>query len=77
MTDKGKPNTLEEIEAIPKNVLIPEDVAAFLGVDKYSINLASKAGTLPWAYTMGSRCFIPKDAFCNFHFSKWYPNYFR
>jgi len=63
----GKPETLEEIEAIPKNTLTPADVCGYLGVTQYSVNLASKAGTLPYAYQMGSRTIIPKDAFVFFH----------
>jgi len=69
MNAKGQATTLTEIEAIEKNMLTPADVCAFLGVDKFSINCASKNGTLPWAIQMGSRTIISKEAFL--HWSKY------
>ena len=67
MNDRGIPTTLEEIEALPKNILCPEDVCGYLECDKYSINCASKAGQLPFAYQKGTRTVIPKEAFLNYH----------
>lgn len=67
MNDRGLPTNLEEIAALPKNILCPEDVCGYLECDKYSINCASKAGTLPWAYQQGSKTRIPKEAFINWH----------
>jgi excisionase family DNA binding protein len=59
--------TLTEIEALGKNILTPSDVAAYLDMSQYTINLACKAGQLPWAYMVGTRCKIPKEAFVNWH----------
>lgn len=67
MDSKGRPTTLEEIEALPSDTLRPCDVAAYLHTDQYSVNCASKAGLLPWAYQLGSRTIIPKEAFIHFH----------
>jgi len=67
MNENGQPTTLAEIEALPKNRLTPDDVFVYLGCNRQNINLASKAGTLPWAYQMGSRTIIPKEAFVNYH----------
>lgn len=59
--------SLEDIEAIPKEILTPRDVAGYLACDPYSINTSCKAGQLSWAYMKGTRCRIPKKAFLNFH----------
>jgi len=59
--------TLEDIEAIPKNMLTPADVAGYLECAPYSINCAAKAGQLPFAYMLGTRVKIPKEAFINYH----------
>ena len=67
MNSKGQPTTLSEIEALDKNTLTPTDVAAYLRVNPYSINCACKAGTLPWAYQMGSNTIIPREAFVRYH----------
>ena len=58
--------TLEEIEACPKTMLVPTDVAGYLGCEAYSINRAAKdaPGLLGFPITvMGSRVRIPKDGF--------------
>ena len=58
--------TLEEIEACPKAMLVPTDVAGYLGCEAYSINRAAKdaPGLLGFPITvMGSRVRIPKDGF--------------
>jgi len=67
MNAKGQATTLDEIAAIPKNILTPEDVCAYMGCNQYNINCASKAGTLPWAYQLGARTLIPKEAFLYHH----------
>ena len=67
MNGRGQADTLDEIAGMPKNILTPEDVCGYLECDKYSINLACKAGTLPWAYLKGSRVIIPKEAFVWWH----------
>lgn len=58
--------TLEEIEACPKAILVPADVAGYLGCEAYSINRAAKdaPGLLGFPITvMGSRVRIPKEGF--------------
>lgn len=59
--------TLEEIEAIPKEMLTPIDVASYLGVLPYSINIQCKNGGLPWAYLVRTRVKIPKRKFVSYH----------
>lgn len=57
--------TLEEIEALPKEMLVPADVAPYIGCSPYSINVAAKKGTkFPFpVILMGSRVRIPKIPF--------------
>jgi hypothetical protein len=64
---KGAPTSLEEIENLDRDLLRPEDVAAYLHTGQYTINCASKAGLLPWAYNLGKRTVIPKEAFIHYH----------
>ena len=57
---------LERIEALDKEMLIPKDVAKFLGCSAYSINLAIKDGKNPFPFPvirLGSRVKIPKVPF--------------
>ena len=57
---------LERIEALDKEMLIPKDVAKFLGCSAYSINLAIKDGKNPFpfpAFLIGKRVKIPKAPF--------------
>lgn len=57
---------LERIEALDKAMLIPKDVAKFLGCNAYSINLAIKAGKNPFpfpVFLIGKRVKIPKEPF--------------
>jgi len=63
MDEKGRPTTIEEVEAIPRNTLLPKHIARVLNCDPYLINCACKAGTLPWAVQMKSRTVISKEAF--------------
>lgn len=61
--------TLEEIEACPKTMLVPTDVAGYLGCEAHSINRAAKdaPGLLGFPIiVMGSRVRIPKDGFVRF-----------
>lgn len=57
--------TLEEIEALPKEMLVPTDIASYLGCNPYSINVAIKKGAkFPFpVILMGSRVRIPKTPF--------------
>ena len=58
--------TLEEIEALPKEMLTPADIAPILGCAQYSINLATKDGKNPFPFPvirMGTRVRIPKMPF--------------
>lgn len=58
--------TLQEIEKLPKEMLIPKDIAPILGCNPYSINLATKNGKNPFPFPiirMGSRVRIPKAPF--------------
>lgn len=58
--------TLQEIEALEKDILVPTDVAGYLGCEAHSINRAAKdaPGLLGFPVTvMGSRVRIPKDGF--------------
>ena len=58
--------TLQEIEKLPKEILVPADIAPILGCAPYSINLATKDGRNPFPFPiirMGSRVRIPKTPF--------------
>lgn len=58
--------TLEEIERLPKEMLIPADIAPILGCRPYAINVAVKDGTNPFPFPvirMGRRVRIPKQPF--------------
>jgi len=63
----SKVATLEEIEALPRNTLRPADVAPYLNACRQTINIAARDGLLPWAYKLGSRTVIPKEAFVSYH----------
>lgn len=57
---------LERIEALDKEILVPTDVAKFLGCSAYSINLAIKDGKNPFpfpVFLIGTRVKIPKAPF--------------
>jgi len=61
-----RPKTLEEIEALPREMLIPADIAHILGCNPYSINVCAKSGTNLFPFPiilMGSRVRIPKQPF--------------
>ena len=58
--------TLDELEALPKEVLTPADIAPTLGCAPYSINVATQNGENPFQFPvirMGRRVRIPKMPF--------------
>lgn len=58
--------TLEDLERLPKEMLIPADIAPILGCKPYAINVATKDGRNPFPFPvirMGSRVRIPKRPF--------------
>lgn len=60
------PQSLEEIEALPKEMLIPADIAKYLGCDQYYINLMARDNPEKLGFSVikiGSRVKIPKAAF--------------
>ena len=62
----SRPKTLEEIEALPKEMLIPSDIAGYLGCAPYSINLRVKNSANPFPFPVmliGKRVIIPKTPF--------------
>ena len=61
--------TLEEIEACGKDMLVPTDVAGYLGCEPYSINRAAKdaPGLLGFPVIVaGRRVKIPRRPFVRF-----------
>ena len=57
---------LDRIEALPKDMLCPKDVAKFLGCDPYLINVATRDGKNPFPFPViriNSRVRIPKIPF--------------
>ena len=58
--------TLQEIEALPKDMLVPADICGYLGVAQYTINVATRDGKNPFPFPvirMGTRVRIPKIPF--------------
>lgn len=58
--------TLEQIEAMDKEMLVPTDIAPLLGCAPYTINVATRDGKNPFPFPiirMGTRVRIPKKAF--------------
>lgn len=58
--------TLEELEMLDKEMLVPTDIAPILGCSPYSINVATKDGKNPFPFPvvrMGTRVRIPKRPF--------------
>lgn len=58
--------TLEQLEALDKEMLVPTDVAPILGCSPYTINVATKDGRNPFPFPvirMGTRVRIPKRPF--------------
>lgn len=57
---------LERIEALPKEMLSPKDVAKYLRCNPYMINVLTMEGQNPFPFPvlrMGTRIKIPKAAF--------------
>lgn len=66
MHDKNSPKTLEDIEALDKEMLIPSDIASILGCNPYAINICTRNGKNPFPFPvirMGTRVRIPKAPF--------------
>lgn len=66
MVNSKKPVTLEEIEALDKEMLVPTDVAGFLGCMPYTINVVTRDGNNPFPFPViriGNRVRIPKRLF--------------
>ena len=62
----AKKVTLEEIEALEKDMLVPTDVAGYLGCSPYAINVATQDGGNPFPFPvirLGTRVRIPKIPF--------------
>ena len=62
----GAQEELARIEALPKEMLVPTDVAKYLGVCAYTINIATRDGQNPFPFPvirLGSRVRIPKIPF--------------
>lgn len=57
---------LNRIEALPKEMLVPTDIAKYLGCSPYTINVATRDGRNPFPFPiirMGTRVRIPKVPF--------------
>ena len=66
MSVKCSSKTLEEIEALPKDMLVPADIATFLGCTPYTINVCARDNENPFPFPiirMGTRVRIPKIPF--------------
>ena len=65
-TIESAATTLEEIEKLPKEMLVPSDIAKYLGCSPYTINVATRDGKNPFPFPViriGSRVRIPKIPF--------------
>lgn len=57
---------LDRIAALPKEMLVPTDIAKYLGCSPYSINVSTEDGRNPFPFPvirMGRRVRIPKQPF--------------
>ena len=57
---------LDRIAALDKEMLVPTDIAKYLGCSPYAINVATKYGRNPFPFPvirMGTRVRIPKRPF--------------
>lgn len=62
----AKSDELARIEALDKEMLVPTDIAKYLGCSAYSINVATEGGKNPFPFPvirMGRRVRIPKIPF--------------
>ena len=58
--------TLDEVERLDKEMLVPTDVAQVLGCSPYTINVATRDGKNPFPFPvirLGTRVRIPKAPF--------------
>lgn len=58
--------TLEQIEALDKDMLVPTDIAPYLGCCAYTINIVTENGKNPFPFPvirLGRRVKIPKVPF--------------
>ena len=61
--------TLNDIQAIPRDYLVPSDICEYLGCSQYSINIQAQKEPEKLGFpviVMGSRVRIPKKAFIHF-----------
>ena len=61
--------TLEEIEACPKTMLVPSDVAGYLGCDAQSIRISARQAPELLRFpviVVGTRTLIPREGFVRF-----------
>lgn len=61
--------SLEEIEASEKQMLVPTDIADYIGADAQSIRLQARANAAALGFPVilvGTRTLIPKDGFVRF-----------
>ncbi len=57
---------LDRIAALPKDMLVPTDIAKYLGCSAYTINVSTENGQNPFPFPvirMGRRVRIPKIPF--------------
>ena len=57
---------MEDIEALDKEMLVPADIAGYLGCQPYAINVATRDGKNPFPFPvirLGNRVKIPKRLF--------------
>lgn len=62
----AKSDELDRIEALDKEMLVPADIAKYLGCSAYTINVATEGGKNPFPFPvirMGRRVRIPKMPF--------------
>ena len=62
----GAQEELDRIEKLDKAMLVPTDVAKYLGCSAYTINVATQNGRNPFPFPvirMGTRVRIPKVPF--------------
>lgn len=60
----GRKLSLADLAAIPREYLLPREVAPILGVEPYSLNVAAKAGKLNLEHVLvGTRLKIAKKPF--------------
>ncbi len=63
---ENRPKTLEEIEALPKEMLTPSDIAGYIGCHPHAINLQAKECDDPFPFPiikLGRQVKIPKTPF--------------